>query len=107
MVMDVNARAHCVCFGLIIVCNFYLPITHLLGSITSASLNYLLHYIPQLGIVTQVMVKGPREGHLQRGNSLLFNSTHPLLGSISYKHINNKIHRMVLKCKNMNIKTAN
>jgi hypothetical protein len=50
--MDVNARAHCVCFGLIIVCNFYLSITYLLGSIISASLNYLLHYIPQLGIVT-------------------------------------------------------
>jgi hypothetical protein len=53
------------------------------------------------------MVKGLREGHLERGNSLLSHSAHPLLGSISYKHINNKTYRMVLNCKNMNIKTAN
>jgi hypothetical protein len=53
---------------------------------------------------SQVMVKRPRRGQLEGGNSLLSYSDHPLLGPISYKHINNETYRIVLTCKNMTLK---
>jgi hypothetical protein len=64
VVMNVKARADCICYSLGIICTLYLLTTHPFGSITKLPLSYLQYCKPQMGMTPEHWSKG--KGQVER-----------------------------------------